>query len=222
MEEKVSGDDELFNQETKKASNRNCQFWLEFENKSRLHIAMIEPAEAQKELIPPIDNLDVKNNTKRAVLGTITHDSIENDGTAHQDAALASERLKSSLAGGAVTEQPKDQDTIASTSIKDPMQSIDAKTVTIDASKPEEMNVAPEAQQSQMGKSQLNFDPNYEADRGTSMTFTYKEGLVVQILPNGNVQQSIVQNDKLKGKKTSVLANDTADEINEVQRVVTR
>ena len=84
------------------------------------------------------------------------------------------------------------------------------------------MNVAPEAQQSQMGKSQLNFDPNYEADRGTSMTFTYKEGLVVQILPNGNVQQSIVQNDKLKGKKTSVLANDTADEINEVQRVVTR
>lgn len=45
-----------------------------------------------------------------------------------------------------------------------------------------------------MGKSQLNFDPDYEADRGASMTFTYKEGLVVQILPNGNVQQSIVKN----------------------------
>lgn len=30
-----------------------------------------------------------------------------------------------------------------------------------------------------MGKSALSFDPNYEADRGASLTFTYKEGLVV-------------------------------------------
>lgn len=66
-----------------------------------------------------------------------------------------------------------------------------------------------------MGKSQLSFDPDYEADRGASLTFTYKEGLVVQILPNGNVQQSIVKNDSLK-KKTSVLANDTSEELQEV------
>ena len=72
-----------------------------------------------------------------------------------------------------------------------------------------------------MAKSQLNFDPNYEADRGTAMTFTYKEGLVVQILPNGNVSQSIVKSSKLV-KKTSVLSNDTQEEKEEVQRVVTR
>ena len=62
-----------------------------------------------------------------------------------------------------------------------------------------------------MAKSQVTFDPDYEPDRGASLTFTYKEGLVVQILPNGNVQQSIIKSSKL-AKKTSVLANDTQDE----------
>ena len=53
------------------------------------------------------------------------------------------------------------------------------------------------------------------------MTFTYQEGLVVQVLPNGNVQQTIIQNSSLK-KKTSVIANDLMEEKNEVQRTVTR
>lgn len=53
------------------------------------------------------------------------------------------------------------------------------------------------------------------------MTYTFKEGLVVQILPNGNVQQTCIKNGKLK-KKTSVLANDTSDEQQESMRVVTR
>ena len=53
VSEKVIGDDELFNLETKKASNRNSEFWLEFENKARFHVAMLEPVEAEKDLIPP-------------------------------------------------------------------------------------------------------------------------------------------------------------------------
>lgn len=115
-------------------------------------------------------------------------------------------------------ENAKEKETIDS--IKDPTDG--AKTVTIDASQPEEgKQGAADAQQSQMNKSQISFDPDYEADRGTSMTFTYKEGLVVQILPNGNVQQTCIKNDKLK-KKTSVLANDTSDELQETMRVVTR
>ena len=32
VEDKVEGDDELLNMETKKAGNQNCEFWLEFEN----------------------------------------------------------------------------------------------------------------------------------------------------------------------------------------------
>ena len=43
VKEKVPLEDELLNQESKKVSNRNCEFWLEFENKARLHIAMLEP-----------------------------------------------------------------------------------------------------------------------------------------------------------------------------------
>ena len=31
--------------ETKKAGNQNCEFWLEFENQTRMHISMLEKAE---------------------------------------------------------------------------------------------------------------------------------------------------------------------------------
>ena len=34
----------------------------------------------------------------------------------------------------------------------------------------------------------LRMDESYEADKGAHITFTFNEGLVVQILPNGNVQ----------------------------------
>lgn len=43
----------------------------------------------------------------------------------------------------------------------------------------------------------LRMDEMYQADKGASMTFTFNEGLVVQILPNGNVQQSIIESEKI-------------------------
>ena len=49
---KVAGEDELPNLEAKKTSKRNCEFWMEFENKARLHIAMLEPAQPEKERVP--------------------------------------------------------------------------------------------------------------------------------------------------------------------------
>ena len=61
-----------------------------------------------------------------------------------------------------------------------------------------------------MSKSQIEFDANYEPDRGSSLTFTYKEGLIVQVLPNGNVQQTIIKNEQLS-KKQSVLQNDNSE-----------
>lgn len=60
VNEKVVGDDELLNLEAKKASNRNCEFWLEFENKARLHVAMLEPVAPEKDLIPPQSNSEVR------------------------------------------------------------------------------------------------------------------------------------------------------------------
>ena len=69
--EKVPGQDELFNQETKKNSNRNCQFWLEFENKARLNICMMDPVEPQRDLIPPLTGSEQSQSKKVSVLGTI-------------------------------------------------------------------------------------------------------------------------------------------------------
>ena len=69
---------------------------------------------------------------------------------------------KSSLAAPASTSEP--HQTIDS-SIKDPKESVapaDTKTVTIDASQPEEMKQSLiDKQASQMSKSQITFDPNY-------------------------------------------------------------
>ena len=47
-------------------------------------------------------------------------------------------------------------------------------------------------------------DEAYESEKGAHLTFTFNDGLVVQILPNGNVQQTIVESEKLK-KKESVI-----------------
>ena len=38
--------------ETKKSINQNCEFWLEFENQTRMHINMLDKAEPTKDLIP--------------------------------------------------------------------------------------------------------------------------------------------------------------------------
>ena len=50
-------------------------------------------------------------------------------------------------------------------------------------------------------------DEAYESEKGAHLTFTFNDGLVVQILPNGNVQQTIVESEKLK-KKESVINQD--------------
>ena len=68
----------------------------------------------------------------------------------------------------------------------------------------------------------LKADETYEAnaDRGAHMTFTFAEGLVVQILPNGNVQQTIIESEKLKPKETVIV--DESQDQKETQRVITR
>ena len=60
VNDKVEGDDELYNLETKKAGNLNCEFWLEFENSVRMHINMLDKVEPNKDLIPQQVQLDMK------------------------------------------------------------------------------------------------------------------------------------------------------------------
>jgi len=64
-------------------------------------------------------------------------------------------------------------------------------------------------------------DENYNPNVGSSMTFTFKEGLIVQVLPNGNVRQKIVKNSKI-AKKQSVIQLEGSEEQEETSREVTR
>jgi len=48
-EEKTLGDDEIVNMDTRKDTDRRCEFWLEFENKVRLHIEMLSDPEVQND-----------------------------------------------------------------------------------------------------------------------------------------------------------------------------
>ena len=138
VKDKVAGEDEIPNLETKKANNRNSEFWLEFENKARLHVAMLEPVEADQSLIPPQSNADkTLPSPKKADLGSITAiDSIDDPEGATVSGINRDElsRLqKSSL------ERPAEHQTIDS-SLRDPKESgADGKTVTIDASQPEDI-----------------------------------------------------------------------------------
>ena len=54
VDEKVAGDDELSSMEVRKASNRNCEFWLEFENKARLHVGIFDDVQPNQDIIPPM------------------------------------------------------------------------------------------------------------------------------------------------------------------------
>jgi hypothetical protein len=83
------------------------------------------------------------------------------------------------------------------------------------------MNSAKE-QQSAMQTIMAKMDSEYNQNKGTGLNFTFNEGLMVQILPNGGVQQSLVNNEKLS-KKSSVITRDGIDtEQNEVMREITR
>ena len=58
----------------------------------------------------------------------------------------------------------------------------------------------------------LRMDEAYEADKGAHLTFTFNEGLVVQILPNGNVQQTIIGSETLKKKESVIAADESQDQ----------
>mmetsp|Transcript_41740 Transcript_41740/g.54972 ORF Transcript_41740/g.54972 Transcript_41740/m.54972 type:complete len:244 (+) Transcript_41740:1193-1924(+) len=153
--EKVAGDDELPNLETRKASNRNCEFWLEFENKARLHIAMLEPVGPEKELIPPQSNGGASRNKPRhAELGPVESMSHMKPDTAQEGGSPSRKGNESALEQNAAPVEGQ-MGTIDSTlrESKDRAEILtqgEAKTVTIDASQPETFD---------KGESQTQQDP---------------------------------------------------------------
>ena len=55
FDQKVNGEDSLRNRDAKVHQNKNCDFWLTFENGVRLNIEMQEHQEPDMQLIPPND-----------------------------------------------------------------------------------------------------------------------------------------------------------------------
>ena len=102
---------ELPNQETRKVERKSCEFWLEFESKARMHIAMEDPAATQSEsylddikaLIPPLGEyaldaaLRTSKSIKKVELGSVDRDQInvEDNGTAGAEADVTSQAKKS-------------------------------------------------------------------------------------------------------------------------------
>ena len=119
-------------------ANRNCEFWLEFENKTRMHIAMLEPAEPTMAMIPPQDPADSFASPRRAEIGSAQEETIDIDGTMEESKVSpdASRLQKSSLvAGTSVPEPTESKHQTIESSIKGPDDgTTDHKTVTIDAS----------------------------------------------------------------------------------------
>ena len=110
VNEKVEGDDELYNLETKKAGNLNCEFWLEFENSTRMHISMLEKVDPIKELIPLQTPLEVRELAPKSSAGNTLEDEPPVDPTAGRESVLSRETDK----------KPK-------SSLKSPRQSYDDK-----------------------------------------------------------------------------------------------
>lgn len=47
-------EDEILNFDTKKSTDRRCEFWLEFENGVKMQAEMIDAVAAPTDLIPPV------------------------------------------------------------------------------------------------------------------------------------------------------------------------
>lgn len=55
VENKIEGEDELLNMEVRKAMDRRCELWVQFENGARMHVAMVDEEFPKSNLIPPAD-----------------------------------------------------------------------------------------------------------------------------------------------------------------------
>jgi hypothetical protein len=48
-------DDEILNFDTRKSTDRRCEFWLEFDNGVKMQAEMLDPVATPTELIPPVE-----------------------------------------------------------------------------------------------------------------------------------------------------------------------
>lgn len=174
FEDKVLGEDELINMDTRKDSDRRCTFWLEFENACRLSVDMLDDPEIEESLIPVYDNTLLEEQNKKTL-------DLNNTSELAADADLDGRESK--------------QEGILKTSSSPSKTNLDAKRDSTNPSgdKVEFKEELEEDQDTvnelptQAKPSAIIYDP-YDKNKGACLTFTYKEGLIAKILPNGDIQ----------------------------------
>ena len=92
---KPEGHDEIMNMETRRSENRSAEFWMEFENKVRMHVAMFDKEEPDETSIPPMTN----GSKIRATSAVRIQDSLYSQGAPNHE-----EEAKS-MAAGSVNER---------------------------------------------------------------------------------------------------------------------
>lgn len=55
IDDKIPMEDHILNLETKRKTDRRCEFWLEFENGVKMFAEMLDPVPPETSLIPPLD-----------------------------------------------------------------------------------------------------------------------------------------------------------------------
>lgn len=166
------------NFETKKTCDRRCEFWLEFENGTKMFAEMLDPVAAQSELIPSAGHL------AREVAGVRDHSTVSN-----RKEVVISQELREGTSRNADRSSAENKSILKS--VQGKRDDVQDQAVTFEQEEKESI-ISKEDQKSQIAGLPKKTDPkddlkDYVKDKGASLTFTYKEGLVVQVLPNGAV-----------------------------------
>jgi hypothetical protein len=67
------------------------------------------------------------------------------------------------------------------------------------------------------------YQDRYNPTAGSRLTFTFQEGLIVQVMPNGDVSQQLVENPQAKKKYGGTLHQDSLPaNLQEKSRLITR
>jgi len=200
INEKVPSQDEILSSEARKTVDTRCEFWLEFENGVRMHAEMVDQVKSKSDLIPPMDNgvsMSVMKEPTKQV--QIDEDADLNEDERNKTTYSDKSRNKSSLR---VSQERKSVDESNAVHFNEGEKADDAGSV---ARSPAQMGV----------------QDDYVSNRGASLTFTYNEGLTIQVLPDGSVRQTIVGNKK-ENKKQPMVASDLGDDVEEISRTITR
>ena len=96
--------------ETKRSAHRNAELWVEFENKTRLHIAMFEKIDPDESLIPSLgSDMHVANVPSIKLSKVMVNESVNSlkikETDEDQHSIMAGSRMPTALSGK-TTESP--------------------------------------------------------------------------------------------------------------------